>query len=245
MNSQLPRTPVHHVRNRYTGLLFGGLLLAHSLGSNADTPLHDLDNIREAARQHVLGQMGNEAAFAQAEPGRLDRRLRLTQCEQPLETFGVAGNPGGHSSVGVRCNDLPGWTLYVPVRVELRRPVYALRHAMSRGSVVHADDLVQVEVDVRRHPQGYFTDTSELVGRTLSRALAAGTVLNPSNVAQPAMIRRGQRVSLVSSLAGISVSAPGEAMADGRRGERLQVRNLSSGRVVEGTVRSATEVEIQ
>lgn len=208
--------------------------------------IHPLDDIRSAARTHVVERLGSRAEYAHAEPGQLDRRLRLSRCDQPLDTFSAAGsNSGGNTSVGVRCPDSPGWTLYVPVRVEMRREVIALRHAMGRDSVLHDDDLKTIEVDVSRHARGYFTRKDELVGRTLTRAVGGGTVLSPAVVAQPAMVRRGQRVTLIAGDGPVAVRAPAEALSDGRRGQRVQVRNLSSGRVIEGVVRSPTEVTVQ
>jgi flagella basal body P-ring formation protein FlgA len=69
-------------------------------------------------------------------------------------------------------------------------------------------------------------------------------VLTPALVHRPPAIARGDRITLVSNGGGVSVSAPGEALADARRGERLSVRNLSSGKVVEGVVRDQGVVEV-
>ena len=70
-------------------------------------------------------------------------------------------------------------------------------------------------------------------------------MLTPSLVAEPPVIRRGQRVSLVSSGTGIAVRAPGEALAEARTGQRLRVKNLSSGKVVEGIALSSGSVEVR
>jgi flagella basal body P-ring formation protein FlgA len=61
-------------------------------------------------------------------------------------------------------------------------------------------------------------------------------VITPA-VLQPAVVvQRGQTVRLVIEQPGISIAAAGTALADAARGDRLRVRNTSSGKVVEGTV---------
>jgi flagella basal body P-ring formation protein FlgA len=41
------------------------------------------------------------------------------------------------------------------------------------------------------------------------------------------------------------VSAPGKALASGSAGDRIKVRNLSSGRIVEGVIRDGDHVAVR
>jgi flagella basal body P-ring formation protein FlgA len=63
--------------------------------------------------------------------------------------------------------------------------------------------------------------------------------LTPSNA-----IHRGQQVTLISGSGDFQVRVGAVALADGRIADRIRVQNLSSQRVVEGIVRSASEVEV-
>jgi len=56
-------------------------------------------------------------------------------------------------------------------------------------------------------------------------------------------VHRGQEVDLLADHGAIQVKSQGEALGDGAVGNRIKVRNKSSGRIIEGTIRSAGIVE--
>lgn len=205
--------------------------------------LQPLESIRQTAEAFVEAQYQGDDV--EAEAGRLDPRLRLNRCDRSLEAFATAATAaGGNRSVGVRCTGTRPWTLYVPVRVRRYETVVMLARTIQRGAVLSRNDLRTVERDVTALNSGYFSKPEALAGHRLRRSAAAGTVLTPALVHRPPAIARGDRITLVSNGGGVSVSAPGEALADARRGERLSVRNLSSGKVVEGVVRDQGVVEV-
>ncbi|MHA7816872.1 MAG: flagellar basal body P-ring formation chaperone FlgA [Pseudohaliea sp.] len=220
------------------------LLALAAAGGATQPPRQPLDEIRAAAEAFVLERLPGDRSDTTATAGRLDPRLRLARCDQPLEAFAAAGNRlRGNTSVGVAC---PGaWRLYVPVKVETLRTVLALRRPLRRGETITAEDLDTVRMDTARLTRDYYTEPAAVVGHTLKRSAAGGTVLTSALVEEPPVIRRGQRVSLVSSASGIAVRAPGEALADARAGQRVRVRNLSSGKIVEGMALRSGGVKVQ
>jgi flagella basal body P-ring formation protein FlgA len=61
----------------------------------------------------------------------------------------------------------------------------------------------------------------------------------------PQIVDRGQTVDLVAQSAGLVVNMQGKALANGSEGDRLLVKNLSSGKRVEGLVLASGTVLIQ
>ena len=59
------------------------------------------------------------------------------------------------------------------------------------------------------------------------------------------LIRNGEVVQLVSTSSQVKVAARGKALSDGAAGHTVRVRNLSSGRVVEGRVIGLGKVAVQ
>ena len=57
-------------------------------------------------------------------------------------------------------------------------------------------------------------------------------------------MQRGQSVTLVADVGGMSVRMAGKVLSDGMVNQRVRVQNLSSGRIVEGIARSEQVVEI-
>lgn len=217
--------------------------MAVALPAAAGDERQDLGEVRAAAERFVHDRLPDPES-ARVRAGRLDPRLRLDTCPAALEAFAVAGGRvGGNTSVGVRCPER--WKVYVPVRVETPRDVLALARPMRRGALLAAGDLERVAVDTQRLQQGWFTEPEEVAGRRLARSAGAGTVLNHSLIEYVPLIESGQSVTLVAGAGGIAVRAPGKALSEGAEGDRIRVRNLSSGRIVEGVVRDGDHVEVQ
>lgn len=207
------------------------------------SPWQELAEIRAAAEAFIESRVTDAALDARA--GALDARLRLQRCDGVLEAFRPpGGRTTGNTTVGVRCTGSQRWKLYVPVRVEARAQVLVARRPLARGTRLDAADLVQAEHDLTSLPYGYFRDLAALTGRELRRPVGAGTVILPSMVAEPQLVRRGQTVVLSARQSGVQISMQGRALADGALQQRIRVENLSSGRVIEGVVRSAERVEV-
>lgn len=193
---------------------------------------------RSAAEQAVRTYFGTPGARVVAHAATLDPRLRLAPCAVPL----VAKVPDGvrampQVSVPVSCRQTPaGWTIRVPVRMQVYRQVLVTTHALHRGDGIHASDVRSEERDVARLGYGYVEQAGQLANRTLARALPAGSVLTPAALGGRTMVRAGDRVQMVARLGAIVVRADGVALGSGDNGARLRVRNGSSGTIVDGVV---------
>ncbi|HEY5808708.1 MAG TPA: flagellar basal body P-ring formation chaperone FlgA, partial [Povalibacter sp.] len=176
---------------------------------------------------------------------RLDPRLRLTECVQPLEaSLPNSAMPGARATVGVRCG-APAWTIYVPVTVEIEAPILVLRRALARRSPV---DPADVELQTRRLPgieSGFISDLGNLQGRRLKRALPAGAPLTADVLVPDVLVKRGQQVTLLAASGPFEIRAQGEALSDGSEHERIRVQNVTSRKVVEGVVENSTTVRVE
>ena len=146
--------------------------------------------------------------------------------------------------VGVRCRGLKSWTVYVPVNVFVSAKVFTARRTLPRNHLLTADDLQIDERDVSRLSSGYISDRKQLLGQRLRQQVIAGRIITPSMLEADLVVRRGQTVTLLAADGGIRISMSGKALINGAIGQRIRVENSSSGRVVEGIVRSAETVEI-
>lgn len=239
------RNPVKTAWPRITRLQPAGLLLAALLFSPA-IPAHENHEAHERILDAATRFMLAEARMTHGErfqvdviPGRLDPRLRLRRCEHEPQAFlGPGSRMAGNATVGVRCPGPVSWTLYVPVRITVQGDVLVLSQPLPRGSLLQDSSLRLERHDVGSLPGGYLDDMSAARNMVLRRALPAGTVLTPQMVEPQRLVQRGQRVTLLAEGGTIAVRVEGEALAHGSQGERIRVRNLSSRRVVEGTVLS-------
>jgi flagella basal body P-ring formation protein FlgA len=204
------------------------------------------ESILDAARQFMETYSANLHDMpAEIHMGRLDSRLHLVECGEALETFLPSGGRTlGNTTVGVRCSRPKSWTLYVPVTVSIFKQVVVTTDALPRGTVLNSRQVKVARRNLAKLPQGYYVDPQSLVGMKLKRNVSGGLPLTPMMVEAPEVIKRGQRVTLISRGSGITVRMPGQAMANASAGEHIRVKNLSSKRIVEGVVTASGEVQV-
>lgn len=224
-------------------LLIG--LLGASAGLSAAPPVQPLAAIDAAVRKHVAAAL-EPGADIDIQVGRLDPRLRLAPCDQALTTRDArAGRDSAATSVEVRCEGSQPWSLYVPVTLASFAEVVVAAHPLPRNAVLTAADLSVARRRVNPYNADYFTAIDAVSGQLTARTVATGQVLGGSNLKRPQLVRRGDQV-IVTSLAGsIKVSVQGRALENGALGDRIDVQNANSERVVEGEVSGAGIVVVR
>jgi flagella basal body P-ring formation protein FlgA len=208
--------------------------------------LQSHDSIRTRAQTYLMEQAQTQhTGKIEVTIGTLDSRLRLRQCDGFLEAFIPEGaHLQGNTTVGIRCPDADGWRIYVTGKVSLLADVLVARESLARGSPVNEDSVELVERDISSLSRGYLNEPSQLEDKVLRRAVSPGMVLTPNMLESPRIIRRGDRVSLEVSQGALAVRMQGEAVMDGRRGERIRVRSLSSKKIVEGVVTAPGVIKV-
>jgi len=204
-----------------------------------------LGDVQDTAIRFLAERLGAAGDGTHVEAGFLDPRLKLPRCGQPLTAF---LNPGADvnriTTVGVRCSGDKPWKVYVPVSVVATANVAIATRHLPRGTVITADSLRLERREVTRLRSGYFGSIEAAVGLRVSQPILKGRTLSPGQLEADHVVRRGQSVTLVVASGGLKLNMAGKALIDGAIGQRIRVENSSSGRVVEGIVRSPEHVEI-
>ena len=192
----------------------------------AATGFEPVESIRAAALQAVPG--------GQAEAS-LDPALRMPACGQALEARQATAG-----TVEVSCPQ--GWRLFVPVKVRRNQTVLILNRGIAAGETLGVADITTAQRDAARIAGAALADPAAAVGRVARRTLAAGSLLSANDLVAQRLIRRGDSVSLVSRRGGVEVRVAGKALADAGENERVSVENLSSRKIVQGTVAASGDV---
>jgi flagella basal body P-ring formation protein FlgA len=211
----------------------------------AAAAIEPLESIARAAEGFVRSQMPSGQPDIVVTAGRLDPRLRLARCAGPLDTSLISGaRLQAQVSVAVGCRTAADWTIYVPVTVQSRIRVWALRTPQVQGAHLAASDLAAETRLVSGLAVGYVTDPSVLARETLRHPLPAGAVLTADDLLPDYMVRQGDQVTMVASINGIQVRAAGLALQSGRYGALIRVQNASSTKVVQGMVEGDRVVDV-
>jgi flagella basal body P-ring formation protein FlgA len=178
------------------------------------------------------------------EPGRLDPRLRLAPCERIEPYLPPGARAWGRTRVGLRCVQGPSpWNVFLPVTVKVFASAWVAVAALPAGTVLQAQALQEAEVDWAAATSAPVADASLLVGRVLSRPLAAGAVVRSSDLKQRQWFGAGDTVKLVARGSGFSVSGEGQALSAGVEGQPVRVR-IEGGRVLSGLAVGLNRVEV-
>ena len=200
--------------------------------------------VRMAAEQAVRAQYAQAGSRVVIVPEPLNTRLRLADCSQALQTrMPLHQGTPSRVAVTVTCPGNAGWTIRVPVQIQLFRQVLVTIRPLARGDSVGLSDVRTEERDVSRLGYGYIESLDQIAGRSLARPLNAGSVLDPGQLQSRQMVHSGEQVQLIAQLDGIEVRTSGLALDGGDTGAHLRVRNDHSGRIVDGVVLGAGEVK--
>ncbi|MFZ5663453.1 MAG: flagellar basal body P-ring formation chaperone FlgA [Pseudomonadota bacterium] len=191
-----------------------------------------------AIRAAVVAAVPDAGAPGTTVEALVDDRLRLPACPQALQA--APARPG---TIEVRCA-APAWRLYVPVRVRRSVPVLVVRQPVAPGAPVPAEALAVETREVAGLASPGLSDPAQAVGQLARRLLVPGTVLTARDLAAAPVIRRGDAVALIARAGGIEVRAEGRALGDAAPGDRVNVENLATRRIVQARARGAGEVEV-
>ena len=231
MRTRRPHIAVLGIAVLWLGALWGGGATAGASGTQS------LDSVQATAEQAVRQQYALPGSRLEVTAGSLDLRRQLAECKQPLRAV-VARNArlASRMSVPVQCLQDGGWTVRVPLQVQLFRNVLVTSRPLLRGDGLSAADVHVEARDVTRLGYGYIETLDQTSGRSLARAVVSGSVLTPGMLGGRRMVRAGDHVEVVARLDDIEVRADGLALGGGDNGARLRVRNESSGRVIDAMV---------
>lgn len=223
---------MHAVARNYflTVLLFSG-----SVAASTDYQPHPqiIHEVKSFLVQHMQA-LGEDVQVGVNPP---DHRLRLPRCTVPLRVFSANGKvEPGSVTVGVRCLKPKPWTIYVSSHVRLYMEVATAARSLQRGHQLSRQDLVMKRMDVASLRAGYITDSTVELGKILRRPMRTGAVVYVRNLETKDLVERGDRVSIQAQAPDFQISMEGVALDSGGKGERIQVRNVQSKRIVEGQI---------
>ena len=225
------------------------LLLCGSAWQCAAFESENLDGIQQQVRQHLqqtyTSGMGEQIEAVKIRVNNLDPRLKLRQCDEPL-TLEISdnGEPGGNVTVKTRCPGTSPWTVFVPARVDILAPVAVATRSLARGAVLQAADISLLPRNTAALGSGYITDLEQILGKELKRHLNHGAVVRLSNLKAPRAVKRGDALRVEATSGSLLIVAPGIALADGKVGQQIRVRNTDSKRIIKARVVAPGRVEV-
>jgi len=167
----------------------------------------------------------------------LDSRLNLPQCAEPLEVFTTTDLiKAGRTTIGVRCNAEKKWSIFTSVIIKTYQMVVVLSQPIRRGEIITRQHLAIEKREVSKLREDFVIQMEQVENKQVTRQLDAGTILSLRNIAEPKLIKRGDKVVISTTKSDFSIKMNGVAMMDGTKGQLISVKNQNSGRIINATV---------
>lgn len=116
---------------------------------------------------------------------------------------------------------------------------------MARGDIVSADDLIWIEPPKNRlRPTGTPAQKSYVVGKELKRTVRAQQAFRTSDVETPALIKKGDPVTLTYLKGGLRLSVDGKALMNAAHGAPIRVLNNYSKKTIDAVVAGAGQARV-
>lgn len=159
-------------------------------------------------------------------------------CSRPLQIALPGGSRQDFSRLryDLSCHDASSWSVSVTIKPDIYLPILMTKNTVERGERLTANDIQLKRHNISNLRGAYLTDPDDVVGLTAKRRIRPLQPLTASQLDMPILVTRGQKVIMIASQDGIEARTLGEAMKNGRKGELIQVRNLSSKQIVSAVV---------
>lgn len=142
-------------------------------------------------------------------------------------------------------NEMNYGCLRVGFNLQRFQRVVVASRTLNQHQLITREDLGEEMVEttgfVRHSP---FFKLDSLIGKRCKRPISEGTIILADMVEIPPLVKRGSIINLKSEIGNVEVLTIAKALQDGKEGERISVRNLSSKESVEGVVKKNNLVVI-
>ncbi len=136
-------------------------------------------------------------------------------------------------------------TLQVSGIINRMASVPALSGSARKGDIISASDIVWIEVPERTLAKDAVLDADDLIGKTPSRVLSANRPVKAAEIASPQLVSRGDDVTILYTIGGMTLSAKGKSQQNGSEGELIRVTNLSSAKSMSAEITGDRTVTVQ
>lgn len=199
------------------------------------------DAVARAARAHVLEQAERAGLHAATVTLKVvDAERALPACATPPQIDAADTRFLTRMRFAASCGN--AWREEFVVRAELSAEVVIASTRIAANRPIAPGD-VEVARRALNAAEAAASDPEAVIGLASRRALRAGQVVDPRTLNQPVLVQRGAAVSIVARNGPVQVSTRGEALAAGREGDLIEVRNTASGKVIRARVTDSNEVE--
>jgi len=129
-------------------------------------------------------------------------------------------------------------------RVKTFDQVVVAKRMLDRHQKITEDDIQTQRVETTNFRRHFFRRDEAIVGHRTRQIIQKGKVIFANMVELPPVVKRGDVVKIKIILKNVEVTALGQALEDGRLGQTIHVKNISSGKRLQAKVINEKTVKV-
>ncbi|MDX3774328.1 flagellar basal body P-ring formation chaperone FlgA [Chromatiaceae bacterium AAb-1] len=240
MKSRLKRTPNAEEKLPLRKQVLSLLLLLTFAGS---IPVH-ANELEQQLRQHINREIDHFTRQLGVKDSKRNIELflprgieKMSQCDKlQISRRQQAEPPWGRISYSLSCSTPASWQSRATARISVWLDLVIAQRTLEREEVLAEDMLAIKTLEVSQINHGLEFQTAPLIGMKVRRRIAAGQPVARHLLQNAYLVTNGNHVTIRVQQQDFQATARGVALADGQLGERIKVQNLTSGKIIEGTV---------
>jgi len=212
------------------------ILLASQSQTGYAAKTQSINSIQGATRQYIIDNLDASTDY-KIKLGKIDTRLKLPLCTEPLEiSTPKISLKAGRNSIGVRCNSKKKWAIYTSAIISIYKDVIVLSQPIQRGEMYSTNHLYLEKREISTLRSGFFTNPLNIINKQATRNLNIGSVISKTNITEPKLIKRGEKVTINLSSPNLTISVAGISLMDGVKNQNIRIKNIKTKQIVQATV---------
>jgi flagella basal body P-ring formation protein FlgA len=168
---------------------------------------------------------------------------RITlQVAAPKHMDWIGGTP---FTVHIRVQGQDVKRLTVPALIEVWSDVVVSTKPLGRFQPIQRDDIRLQRMNLAGVPSNAVVSLEQALGRRANRSIAPDCVLRRDQIELAPVVKRGDIVQVVAETPMLRISVKGMAKQDGAKGDRIEVINLRSKKVIYAQVVDGHTVSVE
>ena len=168
-----------------------------------------------------------------------DRKYKM--CKKPLRVHPMFNK---WSTIELICPDENGWATIIRTRAsdlqyvstskkneDKQKKIIVARKSLSKGHIISANDL-EVDENGSHSGIGVFDNAADLIGRRVKTPITIGMSILARHLSLDWAMEKNDKISIVENKSAVQIIVDGNALENGQKGQKIRVKNLSSGKIL-------------
>ncbi len=135
--------------------------------------------------------------------------------------------------------------LSVTGQIAIYENVLCLTRSFPKGKMITREDVYLKKMNIYDLSDNFMKDLDALDQKILKTSMKKDNYLRTNLIESPPLIQKGDFITLISKNETLVIVTSGISKEDGFKNESIRVENLSSGKAVQGVVKSKSKVEVE